>query len=388
MKLGKHLTIPEGPEDIERLWETAQPLDAASTPEWLSEEELSEYRFLGSVGWSGLSQAEQQQYFAELEQFAACGLIIDEQPNAAGTHFFYMSPPPREAIWSIGIYRGDDPFRLAPLHPDKPALSAADVTDVPATFVADPFMVQAGGTWHMFFEVMNWRTHRGEIGLATSPDALEWTYCQIVLTEPFHLSYPYVFEWNNEFYMIPETHRAGAVRLYKAKNFPSNWVFVRVLLRGPYLADASVFRHDGGWWMFVEASPNDEHDLLRLYYADRLRGPWTEHPESPLIKRNPRIARPAGRVIRRGDQLIRFAQNCEPDYGTDVRGFEIRELTRTAFHEEEFECNPVLGPTGTGWNLRGMHHIDAHQLPNGTWIACVDGWTDVPFGSVPFIAQS
>ena len=60
----------------------------------------------------------------------------------------------KENYWAIGIYRGLSPFEMGP---DKkirnPVLSAADVTDVIAEFVADPFMVWEGNTWYMFFEV-------------------------------------------------------------------------------------------------------------------------------------------------------------------------------------------------------------------------------------------
>src|SRR5581483_1115296 len=102
-----------------------------------------------------------------------------------------------------------------------------------------PFMVHADGTWHLFFEVMNWRRNVGEIGHATSADGGRWTYRQVVLAEPFHLSYPYVFRWRDDFYMIPESYQAGAVRLYRAAAFPARWVFVGTLLEGPYLVDAS-----------------------------------------------------------------------------------------------------------------------------------------------------
>ena len=36
---------------------------------------------------------------------------------------------------------------------------------------------------------------------------------------------------------------------------------------------------------------------------------------------------------------------------------------------------PTLGPSGTGWNASGMHHLDAHSRDDESWIACVDGWT-------------
>jgi hypothetical protein len=95
-----------------------------------------------------------------------------------------------------------------------PALIARQVTDIQARFVADPFLIFAGGVWHMLFEDMNLRASHGVISLATSPDAQTWAYQQVVLQEPFHLSYPYVFEQGGEYYRVPESGRIGAVRLY------------------------------------------------------------------------------------------------------------------------------------------------------------------------------
>src|SRR5437762_1107483 len=99
-------------------------------------------------------------------------------------------------MWSIGIYTGASPLRLRPAGGGvNPILQRAHVGDVTAGFVADPFLVRRGGVWNMFFEVLNHATERGEIGLATSSDGFGWTYQQIVLFEPFHLSNPHVFEW-------------------------------------------------------------------------------------------------------------------------------------------------------------------------------------------------
>src|SRR5262249_31357746 len=151
--------------------------------------------------------------------------------------------------------------------------------------------------WHMFFEVMNWRTGKGEIGLATSKDGLAWRPEQIVLAEPFHLSYPYVFEWMGEHYMIPESYQAGAVRLYQAVDFPTRWAFVGSLIEGRYLVDASIVRWADRWWLFTETNPDVKHDTLRLFHAEDLMGPWREHPSSPVVVGDPRVARPAGRAM-------------------------------------------------------------------------------------------
>ena len=270
-------------------------------------------------------------------------------------------------MWSIAIYTGLSPFNL---DPGPPVLTKSHITDIPADFVADPFMLRRDHTWYMFFEVMHSETKLGEIGLATSTDALNWTYERLVLKEPFHLSYPHVFEWQNEYFMLHEMLRADAVCLYKALNFPYDWTRVAELLEGNH-ADPSLLRFNDRWWLFT-CSPPYQHDTLKLYFADELTGPWTEHPKSPLIQNDKSRARPAGRILKLGDRLFRLAQDCALRYGSSVRAFEITKLTKYNYAEVELPI-PILKASGNGWNAKGMHHIDAHQQPNGNWLACVDG---------------
>ena len=273
--------------------------------------------------------------------------------------------------WSIGIYVGDSPFHFRPAPGiENPVLTQSEVSDIPASFVADPFMVRSGDAWYMFFEAKNALTRKGEIGLSVSKNGFDWSYHQIVLAEPFHLSYPYVFECEGEYYMIPETLEPKQIRLYKAGCFPFEWIHLADLIPGAF-ADPSISWFAGKWWIFACSSPF-EHDVLRLFFADKLTGPWLEHPKSPIVEGNPHIARPAGRVVAFNGRLIRYTQDCYPKYGTKVRAFEISELTTTSYHEQEFGT-PVLVPGESDWNRQGMHHIDAHLNSDGKWIACVDG---------------
>lgn len=276
-----------------------------------------------------------------------------------------------EDHWSIGIYTSEIPFVFAsPPGLRNPVLTAKEITDRKATFVADPFMVRENSTWYMFFEVLDAQTYNGKIGLAVSQDGTDWAYRGTVLDEPYHLSYPYVFKSENQYYMIPDCHGADAIRLYQATNFPDQWSFVRVLLKGSYV-DPSIFQYQDRWWLF--AAGEEDYDTLHLFHADDLLGPWVEHPQSPLISHNPHIARPAGRVLVRDGRVIRFAQDDEPTYGSQVRAFEVTELTPTSYQEKESTRRAVIKASGTGWNAHGMHHVDAHPTDDGRWIACVDG---------------
>ncbi|MBI5665808.1 MAG: hypothetical protein HZC49_12100 [Nitrospirae bacterium] len=283
--------------------------------------------------------------------------------------------PVRKQEFSIGIYKGSSPLALEPIHGiHYPVLSQTDVTDVPARDVADPFMIHVNNTWYMFFEIRNQNNGLGEIGLAISADCLHWEYQRIVLAGPVHMSYPYVFEWENEYYMVPEAWKSGGAKLYKADAFPYQWTCIGTLIEGSRIADSSIFRHKDMWWILADTGKDYKSPVLSLFYSEDLMGTWIQHPLSPIVDNNPHIARPGGRVVSLGDSLVRFAQDVIPVYGSQVYAFEIQELSTTTYREKQIQDGPILSSGNSEWNSGGMHHIDAHQLDNGTWLACVDGF--------------
>ena len=244
-------------------------------------------------------------------------------------------------VWSIGIYLGDTLFNVADTPwVRNPVLSAADVTDIVAQYVADPFMVREGEIWNMFFEVMNVRTGHGEIGHATSRDGFRWHYERIVLREPFHMSYPYVFKFQDQYYMIPESWNAQSIRLYQATKFPTEWTYLQTLISGQSYVDSAVSFFNGYWWLFTTVERN-----LRLYHANDLFSKWEEHPRSPILINHPNVKplnaiRSAGRIICFNGDLIRFTQDLVPYYGIQVRAFRIKKLTLEDYDEEEWRSFP------------------------------------------------
>src|SRR5262245_37795893 len=271
--------------------------------------------------------------------------------------------PSVENAWAIGVYTGTHPLVLH-AHPGltNPAVTAEDVTDVNAAFVADPFVMRAGDRWYLFFEVFDRDTRRGEIAWAESTDLVRWRYGSVALREPFHLSYPYVFESDGERYLVPESTGARQVRLYRATEFPSRW------RHGVTLADPSLVHFDGTWWMFGDGGGNQ---TLLAFYAPRLTGPWRPHARNPVVTAIDE-ARPGGRVLRIDDRLVRFAQVDRPSYGRAVRAFAMTTLTPDAFAETPVG-GTIVAAAGGGWNARGMHHVDPVEVEPGRWIALVDG---------------
>lgn len=272
--------------------------------------------------------------------------------------------------WAIGIRRPTDPLR--PAVPgggeDRPVLTAADIPDVDSDFVADPFLLHRDGRWHLFFEIMERKTWRGCLAVASSVDGERWDYGGVVLREPFHLSYPYVVSEGDTLYMVPESCRAGAIRLYRCSEFPLRWVFDRVLVEGGFY-DPSLVWHGGRWWMFA----SDRSHALHLFHAPSLQGPWTAHAQSPVRRDDPRAARCGGRMLELDGALYRFAQDGRDGYGARLWAFRIDRLDEQGFQETEVPDGPVIGATGRGWTATGMHQLDVQRRPDGGWLATVDG---------------
>jgi hypothetical protein len=272
-----------------------------------------------------------------------------------------------EQVWTIGLYAGATPFDLQPAPgAANPVFTAADTGDPSLDIVAHPFMAIEDGRMHLFFTLKSTSAGTGVIGLADSIDGRKWTYRGVALQEPTVLSYPCVFKADGTYFMVVES-TDNVVRLYRATQFPQKWEREAELIRGDKLVSPTIVQHNNRWWLFVGAG----NATLRLFHAAALKGPWSEHPRSPIVANDANIARPAGRPLVIGGKLYRLAQDCEPTYGRAVVAFEITAMTETDYRERAVE-KTLVSASATGWNSGAMHHIDAHRRANGQWIAVVD----------------
>lgn len=277
--------------------------------------------------------------------------------------------------WSIGIYKlvyDGSHFKI--LNDPKvknPVLRTSQKTNKHLNYVADPFLIVKDTKFYLFFE--NFKENKGgEIGVVVSKNYHSWKNEKIVLSEPFHLSYPNTFFWKDRYYMLPETHETGSVRLYEAVHFPDQWKFSKTLLTGKKFVDPTILFFADKVWLFVSDTTDGN---LYLYYSNSLEGDWIEHPQSPVIKDNRSTARPGGNFIQIKNRLIRVAQDDLKTYGHALRAFEVSTLNTQEYSEKELPESPLLKASGRGWNKDGMHHLSLHQVAENEWIAAVDGKT-------------
>ncbi|HVF97963.1 MAG TPA: hypothetical protein VM871_11605, partial [Flavisolibacter sp.] len=93
-------------------------------------------------------------------------------------------------------------------------------------FYADPFVVEKDGVNYLFFEEMDYTNNKAHIVVITIDEAKIFSESKVVLERPYHLSYPFLFAHNGDYYMIPETAANKTVELYKATAFPFKWEHV------------------------------------------------------------------------------------------------------------------------------------------------------------------
>jgi hypothetical protein len=170
--------------------------------------------------------------------------------------------------------------------------------------------------------------------------------------------------------MLPESSEAKEIRLYPANEFPRGWEKVQAVAKGTY-TDPTIVEHYGYWWIFARGDPRFNADLRR-FCSKSLRGEWSEHPMSPVVRSNADLARPWGVVVREAGKRFRVAQDCWPKYGASLSAVEIIEMT-TKRYSESRTPTPLFRGARESWNDNGVHQLFTAQLPDGSWLGAVDG---------------
>jgi hypothetical protein len=160
-----------------------------------------------------------------------------------------------------------------------------------------------------------------------------------VLSEDHHLSYPFVFEHKNKYYMVPESADKNSIDLYECVEFPTRWKFKMSLMRDVKAVDTTLFFYGGKWWLFTGLAENvgafPEVELFLFYSDDLFTTRWISHPLNPVIS-GVASARPAGRLFIKNGKIFRPSQDCSKSYGY---GFNINEIT--CLNEQEYQEKKV-----------------------------------------------
>ena len=224
-------------------------------------------------------------------------------------------------------------------------------------FLADPFVCHREGRTWCFVEDFSYDDGKAVISVfeIAGIRAGEPRCC---IREAFHLSFPFIFEYENDLYMCPETHQNHDIRVYRCTEFPMKWDLSSILMTNVSAADTMLFASKGRWWMLTNldySGLDDQNDELYLFSADSpLATNWLSHPNNPIAI-DPGVARNAGLIVE-GGRLFRAAQRQAFDpYRKSVT---IREIS--ALSEVEYAERPVCSIDSSFVSSgKAVHHLSS-----------------------------
>ena len=278
------------------------------------------------------------------------------------------------------VFACDNPFNLRDGNVIKRINSSRNILALsPITIAADPFLVVKDDTLYLFYEEYRYR-NKGVIKMTSTRDLVKWSKTKVVLDEDFHLSYPWVFNHDGQWYMIPETSAVHELRLYRAVNnefdcFELDKTILTHAAEDEYpvldFCDSSIVNKDGFFFLFTTLNYGKGNEL-HLYYSDSFDGNYKVHPESPLIVSD-KYGRNGGSLLEHEGILYRFAQDCEGEYGNNLHLFRVDTLTENQY-EESILQEAVL----TRHGLSAGHQYNFVYF-KGKYVVTIDQKRWVPF---------
>ncbi len=217
-------------------------------------------------------------------------------------------------------------------------------------YAADCFCFNSNGSNYVVFEDYDYKIKKGVISLLKLDKNNVPIKIKTVIEKPFHLAYPFVFQYEHITYLIPETAENGTIELYEWDDKAEEFHFKKVLLDVAGV-DVSIVDFHERWWLFCGIKNSSPNEKLFIYHSDELTGTYKAHTLNP-VKTDPAGSRPAGQFIIKNDVLFRPAQHSVGWYGEKIDWFKISELTPTSFIEE---LVGEIAPQQTWSHNKGLH---------------------------------
>jgi len=221
-------------------------------------------------------------------------------------------------IWSVGI-SSIDPASLVKSIID----SESKTTTIPSPmwilieavnkFIADPFVISHNNFIYIFVEEMKYINKVGRIKYYKFDHNHNIVDQGNAISELFHMSYPNVFKFNGEYFLLPETSHFGSTLLYRATSFPDQWVICKTLFNVG-MVDPTIFYHQQKWWILFS---DNVHDCIQIASSDNLLDSEFHILDDRIFVRD-KCNRMAGKPVVVDNRLYIFTQNCSTTYGGSI----------------------------------------------------------------------
>lgn len=226
---------------------------------------------------------------------------------------------------------------------------------------ADPFLYEREGKLYLFYEAFDLIEHKGKEGYSLLNDDGTWTSPKIIIDEPFHLSFPNIFDYDGCIYIMPEMSEDYSLKLYKAIEFPEKWEQVSSVLPDIYACDSIFIEKNGEHYLLTNEMyhnvPNGQYASCWVKnYLYRMNG-MIVLDDGVKVAEGDFGIRNAGKSFSYDGKLYRIGQDCRNRmYGCGMVLFEIVSLNpykeyvvdswdseQIAKHIKRASCMPIVG---------------------------------------------
>ena len=231
---------------------------------------------------------------------------------------------------SLPFLKGEDvPFRLL-----KPTLNQ---------WYADPIIAMVGEKEYLFMEVYDRTEKKGMIGVSSFSENGQLTGVRIILNEPFHLSFPLVFDYMGKTILMPECSASHSLRFYELDPQTLTPSLIREIPVEGAVVDTVVLKSEQEELVLLgcmEDSEEPKRTSLVMYHLDGLYDGELKKCTLPNEYAAPSYRlRNGGPVICTEDKKIRILQeSTETEYGHNLIFREIlNEGTDGTYLEKDLQ---------------------------------------------------
>lgn len=198
-------------------------------------------------------------------------------------------------------------------------------------WLADTLLFSKDDVVYLFVEAYEKETNKGRIGVMVFNGS---RFCdfRVILKKDYHLSYPFVFEFKGDVYMIPESSQNNTIEIYKASALPDKWEFVCKLMDGNYV-DTTLYRFSESEFTFYTYDmSNNTMCTGTLNMDDRVMEIDSIVPDDNYVKRA------GGSIFKMSDKFVRPLQYNKYFYGQRLSFVDCEtELEYQTLKPEEIE---------------------------------------------------
>lgn len=222
---------------------------------------------------------------------------------------------------------------------------------------ADPFVVDINDKSYIFCEQYDKRKHIGNIALFELNNN-KISKPTTIIDEPFHMSFPNVFKFNNDFYMIPETSADKSIRIYKMLDNPYKWECIKQH-KIESAVDTAVYKEENNLILFISKIKKENELYTKTKIYKILDFPCGDlqyirdfDEEYSIVSRN------GGNILNIGNEYFRVIQNStETYYGKSltISKINLKDFNETRIKNIEVKDLYIKGNYFHNYKIIGTH---------------------------------